>query len=40
MNVGQILETHLGWAAGLLGFRGVTTPAFDGADEEDDLRGA
>jgi DNA-directed RNA polymerase subunit beta len=31
MNVGQILETHLGWAAQLLGFR-VATPVFDGAN--------
>ncbi|MBU0755304.1 MAG: DNA-directed RNA polymerase subunit beta, partial [Planctomycetes bacterium] len=34
MNVGQILETHLGWAASHLGFQAVT-PVFDGADEED-----
>ena len=34
MNVGQILETHLGWAAHQLGFRAVTAP-FDGADEGD-----
>ncbi|MBN1845078.1 MAG: DNA-directed RNA polymerase subunit beta [Sedimentisphaerales bacterium] len=34
MNVGQILETHLGWAARILGFQAVT-PVFDGADEED-----
>jgi len=34
MNVGQILETHLGWAAALLGFRAIT-PVFDGAGEED-----
>ena len=34
MNVGQILETHLGWAARALGFR-ARTPAFDGADEGD-----
>ena len=34
MNVGQILETHLGWAAGKLGFQAIT-PIFDGADEED-----
>jgi len=33
MNVGQILETHLGWAAAGLGFQAVT-PVFDGADEE------
>ena len=32
MNIGQILETHLGWAASRLGFRAVT-PVFDGADE-------
>jgi len=34
MNVGQILETHLGWAAAKLGFRAVT-PVFDGAKEEE-----
>jgi DNA-directed RNA polymerase subunit beta len=33
MNVGQILETHLGWAAGNMGFQAVT-PAFDGAEED------
>jgi DNA-directed RNA polymerase subunit beta len=32
MNVGQILETHLGWAATVLGFQAVT-PVFDGATE-------
>ncbi|TVQ75664.1 MAG: DNA-directed RNA polymerase subunit beta [Phycisphaeraceae bacterium] len=32
MNVGQILETHLGWAAQVLGFQAVT-PVFDGANE-------
>ena len=32
MNVGQILETHLGWAAKLLGFK-VSSPVFDGATE-------
>ena len=32
MNVGQILETHLGFAAAKLGFKAVT-PVFDGADE-------
>ena len=32
MNVGQILETHLGWACGVLGFQAVT-PVFDGATE-------
>jgi DNA-directed RNA polymerase subunit beta len=34
MNVGQILETHLGWAAQRLGFRAIT-PVFDGAHEEE-----
>ncbi|NQU95724.1 MAG: DNA-directed RNA polymerase subunit beta [Candidatus Omnitrophica bacterium] len=34
MNVGQILETHLGWAAKVLGFH-VTTPVFDGARESE-----
>ncbi len=34
MNVGQILETHLGWVAKVLGFTAVT-PVFDGAREED-----
>jgi DNA-directed RNA polymerase subunit beta len=32
MNVGQILETHLGWCAQLLGFK-AKTPVFRGADE-------
>jgi DNA-directed RNA polymerase subunit beta len=32
MNIGQILETHLGWAAARLGFR-IATPVFDGAHE-------
>lgn len=32
MNVGQILETHLGWAAKVLGYY-VSTPVFDGASE-------
>src|SRR6059058_2889578 len=32
MNVGQILETHLGWAARTLGFE-AKTPVFQGADE-------
>src|SRR5688572_17005747 len=39
MNVGQVLETHLGWAANKLGFRAVT-PVFDGATDrviEDEL---
>ena len=34
MNVGQILETHLGWAAEMLGFK-VMTPVFDGAKENE-----
>jgi DNA-directed RNA polymerase subunit beta len=34
MNVGQILETHLGWAAHRLGFKAIT-PVFDGASEEE-----
>jgi DNA-directed RNA polymerase subunit beta len=33
MNIGQILETHMGWAAGKLGYK-VATPVFDGASEE------
>jgi DNA-directed RNA polymerase subunit beta len=32
MNIGQILETHLGWAAYRMGFRAIT-PVFDGANE-------
>ena len=32
MNVGQLLETHLGWAAQALGFH-VASPVFDGARE-------
>jgi DNA-directed RNA polymerase subunit beta len=34
MNIGQILETHLGWAAHQLGFQAIT-PVFDGADENE-----
>ncbi len=34
MNVGQILETHLGWAGSKLGFQALT-PVFDGASEKD-----
>jgi DNA-directed RNA polymerase subunit beta len=34
MNLGQILETHLGWAAEKLGMR-IATPVFDGASEDD-----
>ncbi len=33
MNVGQVLETHLGWAVEQLGFRAVS-PVFDGATDE------
>ena len=32
MNLGQVLETHLGWASRKLGFRAIT-PVFDGAKE-------
>jgi len=32
MNIGQVLETHLGWAAQILGCK-VLTPVFDGADD-------
>jgi DNA-directed RNA polymerase subunit beta len=32
MNIGQILETHLGWAADRLGFKAISS-VFDGADE-------
>jgi len=34
MNIGQVLETHLGWAAQRLGFR-VESPVFDGAREHE-----
>jgi len=34
MNLGQILETHLGWAAKSLGYRAIT-PSLAGANEED-----
>ncbi len=34
MNIGQILETHLGWAASRLGFHAIT-PVFDGARESE-----
>ena len=34
MNIGQVLEVHLGWAAKRLGFRAVT-PVFDGASESE-----
>ncbi len=36
MNVGQLLELHLGWAAKVLGFQAVT-PVFDGATEKEVL---
>ncbi len=42
MNIGQIMETHLGWAAQALGYR-VASPVFDGAPEdkiEEELRRA
>jgi DNA-directed RNA polymerase subunit beta len=34
MNIGQVLEIHLGWAADRLGFRALT-PVFDGAKEDE-----
>jgi DNA-directed RNA polymerase subunit beta len=34
MNIGQVLEAHLGWAARKLGFRAIT-PVFDGAKESE-----
>ena len=34
MNIGQVLETHLGYAAKVLGWK-VATPVFDGAKEQD-----
>ncbi len=34
MNIGQVLEAHLGWAATKLGFRAIT-PVFDGAKESE-----
>jgi len=34
MNVGQVLETHLGWAAKILGLK-LATPVFDGIKEKD-----
>ncbi|NOQ39555.1 MAG: DNA-directed RNA polymerase subunit beta [Anaerolineales bacterium] len=34
MNIGQVLEAHLGWAAKKLGFRAIT-PVFDGARESE-----
>jgi DNA-directed RNA polymerase subunit beta len=32
MNIGQVLETHLGWAAAAIGYK-VATPVFNGATE-------
>ncbi|MGI6588202.1 MAG: DNA-directed RNA polymerase subunit beta [Peptococcia bacterium] len=37
MNIGQVLETHLGWAAKALGIK-VATPVFDGATEDDIIK--
>ncbi|KZL93165.1 DNA-directed RNA polymerase subunit beta [Clostridium magnum] len=34
MNIGQVLEVHLGWAASELGWH-ISTPVFDGATESD-----
>ena len=34
MNIGQVLEVHLGLVAKMLGWK-VATPVFDGADEQD-----
>ena len=34
MNLGQVLETHLGWATSRLGFRAIS-PVFDGATEKE-----
>ena len=34
MNVGQVLETHLGWACKKLGIK-IATPIFDGISEKD-----
>ena len=34
MNIGQILETHLGWAAKALGYR-TYSPPFSGVTEEE-----
>ncbi|KJS16774.1 MAG: DNA-directed RNA polymerase subunit beta [Peptococcaceae bacterium BRH_c4b] len=36
MNIGQVLESHLGWAAHAMGYH-VATPVFNGALEEDIL---
>ncbi|MFC1524757.1 DNA-directed RNA polymerase subunit beta [Planctomycetota bacterium] len=34
MNIGQVLETHLGWAGKVLGFRAIS-PVFNGAKEDE-----
>jgi len=34
MNIGQVLETHLGWAADRMGFRAISA-VFDGAEEDE-----
>jgi DNA-directed RNA polymerase subunit beta len=34
MNIGQVLEVHLGWAASEMGWH-IATPVFDGATEEE-----
>ena len=39
MNIGQVLEVHLGYAAQKLGWK-VATPIFDGASYEEDIKGA
>ena len=36
MNIGQVLETHLGYAAHALGWK-IATPVFDGANEHDTI---
>jgi DNA-directed RNA polymerase subunit beta len=36
MNIGQVLETHLGWAAWTMGMH-IATPVFDGATEDEVL---
>ncbi|NMB35486.1 MAG: DNA-directed RNA polymerase subunit beta [Firmicutes bacterium] len=38
MNVGQVLETHLGWVAKSLGVH-IASPVFDGANEDDIYHG-
>ncbi len=38
MNVGQVLETHLGWVAKVLGIH-IASPVFDGANEKDVFEG-